>query len=85
MTIDYPTIEEIAALTMNAERYEDENVPWNQWDGNGFRKFFEEVSVPVAEEINADPWDVFAVFMAKIRGTTFEFDEENDEARIIFE
>ena len=85
MTFDYPTIYEIAALDANAEKYEKGKVPQNQWNGEHYRSFFEDVVTPRAEQDEVDPWDIFAVFMTKFRGTTFDYGEENDTLTIHFE
>ncbi len=74
-----PSIEEIELLKMAAIENSDEDgiIDMRLWDGECWKSFFEDACMFFAEQNGCDPWDVFAVFLTKFRGTKFNY--ENGE------
>ena len=50
-------------IDFNGTRKDNSLNPIENWDGDSWRCFFENVCVPMAEEEGYDPWDIFAVIM----------------------
>ena len=77
--IRYPSKLEI--LVMNSmiqqarDQAPDDMVPFNMWNGDCYKRMFEEMS-RYAKEIDEDPWDVFALFINKLNGWRMEIDDK---------
>lgn len=69
--ITYPTEREIKVMNAMIEKYTsadpDAMVPFNMWNGDCMHSIFDEMS-NYAKEIQADPWDTFALFVQKLYG-----------------
>ena len=66
--VTFNLIEEIEAKKERAASYGDEMVDVNDWDGECWKAFFEQVAVFAAELNDVDPWDFMAVMIPKMLG-----------------
>ena len=69
--IAYPTNKEINIMNALVDQFAEENpdmpIPVNMWNGDCMHTIFDEMS-NYAKEIQADPWDTFALFIQKLYG-----------------
>ena len=69
--ITYPKVEELSIMNFLVKKYNEEHpsdpIPAEMWNGDCYKTIFNEMS-DYAKEIDADPWDVFALFINKIHG-----------------
>ena len=76
--IAYPTNKEINIMNALVDQFAEEKpdlpIPVNMWNGDCYKTIYKEMSA-YAKEIDADPWDVFALFINKIHGLKIEEDE----------
>lgn len=69
MSISCPTKEEVEILNKRIESYDhDEMIDFSEWPGSAYKIFFELLEQQAIKD-GADPWDYFAVEMAKLHGT----------------
>ena len=84
--IGMPSLKEIAILKALAANYDkDDMVDVAHWDGECWKTTFSMLAKygkenGFYENTTVTPWDVFAVFMTKLLGTTFSFDENGNVA-----
>lgn len=85
--ISYPTNKEINILNAVVEQFSNENpdmpIPVNLWNGDCMHTIFNEMS-SYAKEIQADPWDTFALFIHKLYGMKI-IEDEDGGVRIKYE
>ena len=71
-TIQIATKAECEVLRyLTANTPDDQMVDLGFWDGDCWKSFFDKVVSPYAQKISENPWDVLAVFIAKISGGEF--------------
>lgn len=76
VTISMPTEDEIAILKALTAQYDSETpVDIAHWDGGCWKAFFDQVQ-SYADENEFDVWDCFAVFLTKVLGTEFVFNDD---------
>ena len=85
--VSYPTEVEIRVMKAMIEQYTEEDpdimVPINMWDGDCFHTIFDEMS-EYAKEIDADPWDTFALFIQKLMNGWRMEETEDGGVKVIY-